>query len=117
MYIEIYVNVILPVVLYGCKTFGLSHRVREGGRLTVLENRLLRKVFLCKKDEVIGEWRRLYKEELYDLYSSLNIILGIKWRRMCRAGHVARIGEWRAAYGGFVGKPEGKRPLGRTIPK
>ena len=64
----------------------------------MLENRVLRKIFLRKKDEVTGEWRRLYKE-LYDLYPSLNIILGIKSRRMRRAEHVARIGEWRAAYG------------------
>jgi hypothetical protein len=91
--------------------------LREGGRLTLLENRVLRKTCLRKKDEVTGEWKRLYKEELYDLYSSLNIILGIKSRRMERAGHVARVGEWRAAYGVFVRKPEGKRPLGRPIPK
>ena len=65
-------------------------------------------------DEVTGEWRRLHNEELNDLYSSLNIVRVIKSRRMRWAGHVARMGEERGVYRVLVGKPEGKRPLGRS---
>jgi hypothetical protein len=65
------------------------------------------------KDEVTGEWRKLHNEELRDLYSSPSIIRIIKPRRMRWAGHVARMGEKRNAYWLLVGKPEGKRPLGR----
>jgi hypothetical protein len=62
---------------------------------------------------VTGEWRKLYNEELHDLYSSPSIIRITKSRRMRWAGHVARMGEKRNAYRLLVGKPEGKRPLGR----
>jgi len=62
---------------------------------------------------VTGEWRRLHNEELNDLYSSLNIVLVIKSRRIRWAGHVARIGEERGVYRVLVWKPEGRRPMGR----
>jgi hypothetical protein len=74
---------------------------------------VLRKIFGPNRDNVRGEWRRLHKEELNDLYSSPNIIRVIKSRRMRQTGHVARIGDRRGAYRVLVGKPEGKRPLGR----
>jgi hypothetical protein len=79
----------------------------------VFENRVLRRVFGPKRDEVRGEWRKLHNEELRDLYSSPSIITIIKSRRMRWAGHVARMGEKRNAYRLLVGKPEGKRPLER----
>ena len=66
-----------------------------------------------RRDEVTGEWRRLHNEELSDLYSSPNIVRMIKSRRMRWAGHVARMGEERGVYTVLVGKPKGKRPLGR----
>ena len=66
-----------------------------------------------RRNEVTGEWRRLHNEELNDLYSSPNIVRVIKSRRMRWAGHLARVGEERGAYRVLVGKPEGKRPLGR----
>jgi hypothetical protein len=65
------------------------------------------------RDEVTGEWRRLHNKELYALYCSPNIIRVMKSRRLTWAGHVARMGERRGAYRGLVGKPEGRRPLGR----
>jgi hypothetical protein len=71
------------------------------------------RIFGPKRDEVSGEWRRLHNEELHDLYSSPNIVWMIKSRRMRWAGHLARIGEKRVVYRVLVGKPEGKRPLGR----
>jgi len=74
---------------------------------------VLRRIFGPRRDEVTGEWRRLHNEELNDLYSSLNIVRVIKSRRMRWAGHVARMGEKRRVYRVLVGKPEGKRPLGR----
>jgi hypothetical protein len=80
----------------------------------VFENRVLRRIFGPKRNEVTGKWRKLHNEELCDLYSSPSIIRIIKSRRMRWAGHVARIGERRNAYRLLVGKPEGKRPLGRT---
>jgi hypothetical protein len=76
-------------------------------------NKVLRKIFGLKKDEVSGEWGKLHNEELRDLYSSPSINRIIKSRRMRWAGHVARMGEKRNAYRLLVGKPEGKRPLGR----
>jgi hypothetical protein len=79
----------------------------------VFENRVLRRIFGPKRDEVTGEWRKLQNKEFHDLYSSPSIIRTIKSRRMRWAGHVARMGEKRNAYRLLVGKPEGKRPLGR----
>ena len=72
----------------------------------------MRRIFGPRRDEVTGEWRRLHNEELNDLYSSPNIVRVIKSRRMRWAGHVARMGE-EMAYRVLVGKPEGKRQLGR----
>ena len=74
---------------------------------------VLRRIFVPRRDEVTGEWRRLYNEELNELYCSPNIVRVIKSRRMRWAGHVASMGEERAAYWFLVGKPERKRPLGR----
>jgi hypothetical protein len=74
---------------------------------------VLRRIFGPKRDEVTGEWRELHNEELRDLYSSPSIIRIIKSRRMRWAGHVAQMGEKRNEYRSLVGKPEGKRPLGR----
>jgi hypothetical protein len=79
----------------------------------VFKNRVLRRIFGPKRDEVTGEWRRLYKEELNYLYSSPNIIRVIKSRRMRWAGHVARMGEGRSAYRVLVGRPEGEILLRR----
>jgi hypothetical protein len=79
----------------------------------VFENRVLRRIFGPKRDEVKGEWRKLHNEELRDLYSSPSIIRIIKSRRMRWADHVARMGEKGNAYRLLVGKPEGKKPLGR----
>ena len=74
---------------------------------------MLRRVFGPKRDEVTGEWRKLHNDELRDLYSLPNIVRVIKTRRMRCAGHVARMGEGRGVHIVLVGKPEGKRPLGR----
>ena len=76
-------------------------------------NRVLRKIFEPKRDEVTGEWRKLHNEELNDLYCSPNIGRVIKSRRMRWAEHVKRMGEGRGIYRVLVGIPEGKRPLGR----
>jgi hypothetical protein len=76
-------------------------------------NRVLRRIFGPKRDEVTGKWRSLHNKELNDLYSSPNIIRAIKSRRMRWAGHVARMGEGRGTYRVLVGRPERRRPLGR----
>jgi hypothetical protein len=102
--VKIYKTIILPVVLYGCETWSLTPR--EEHRLRVFENRVLRRIFGPKRDEVTGEWSKLHDEELHSLYSSPNIISQIKSRRMRWAEHVARMGEER-------NEPEGRRPLGR----
>jgi hypothetical protein len=94
--IKIYKNIILPVVLYGCETLSLT--LTEGHRLRVFENRVLRRIFESKRDEVTGGWRKLHNEELYGLYSSPGIVKVIKARSMRWAGHVARMGEVRGAY-------------------
>ena len=80
----------------------------------MFENRALRRIFRPTRDEVTGEWRKLHKEELNDLYCSANIVRVIKSRRMRSAGHVARMGERRGVYRVLVGKLDGKRPLGRS---
>jgi len=79
----------------------------------VFENRVLRRVFGPKRDDVTGEWRKLYDEELRDLYSLPNIVCVVKSRRMRWAGHVARMREGRGVHRILVGKPVGKIPLGR----
>jgi hypothetical protein len=78
----------------------------------VFENRVLRRIFGPKRDEVT-EWRKLHNEEIHNLYSSPDIIRQVKSRRMRWAGHVTRMGEERKVYKVLVGKPEGRRPLGR----
>ena len=110
--IQIYRTIILPVVLYGCEAWSLT--LREERKLRVFENMVLRRIFGSRRDEVTGEWRRMHNEELNDLYSSPNIVRVIKSRRMRWAGHVACMGEERRVNRVLVGKPEGKRPLGKT---
>jgi len=109
--IKIYRPIILPVVLYGCETWSLT--LKEERRLRVFENRVLRRVFGPKRDEVTGEWRKLHNEKLRDLYSLPNIVRMVKSRRMRWAGHVARMWDGRGVHTVLVGKPEGKRLLGR----
>jgi hypothetical protein len=99
------------MVLYGCETGPLT--LREEHRLRVFENRMLRRLFRPKRDEVIGGWRKLHNEELHGLYSPPSIVRVIKARRMRWAGHVVRMEEVRGAYNVLVGRPEGRRPLGR----
>ena len=87
--------------------------MREERKLRVFENMVLRRIFGPRRDEVMGEWRRLHNEELNDFYSSPNIMRVIKSRRIRLAGYVACLGEERRVYRVLVGKPEGRRPLGR----
>jgi len=87
--------------------------LREERKLRVFENMVLRRILGPRRDEVTVEWRRLHNEELNDLYSSPNIVRVIKSRRMRWTGHIARMVEERGVYRVLVGKPEGKRPLGR----
>jgi hypothetical protein len=96
-------------VLYGCETWSLTFRDEQ--RLRFFENRVLR-IFGPKREED-GSWRKLQNDELHSLYSSPNIVRVIKSRRMRWAGHVARMGEERGVYRVLVGRPDGKRPLGR----
>jgi hypothetical protein len=109
--VKIYKTIILSVGLYGCKTLSLA--LREEHRLRVFENRILRRIFGPKRDEVTGEWRKLHSDELHTMCSYQNIILQIKSMEMWWAGHVARIGEERKMYRVLLGNPEGKRPHGR----
>jgi hypothetical protein len=109
--VKIYKTIILPVVFYGSETWSLT--LREERRLRVYENRVLRRIFGPKRDEVTEEWRNLHNGELHNLYSSPDIIGQIKSRRMSWAGHVARMEEGRHVYRVLVGRPEGKRPLER----
>jgi hypothetical protein len=108
--IKIYRIIIFPLVLYGCEVWSLI--LREERRLKVFENRVLRRVFGPKRDEVTREWRKSHNEELNDLSSLHNIVRVVKSRRMRWAGHVARMGEVRGVNRVLVGKPEGRRPLG-----
>ena len=91
-----FIDIILPVVLYGCETWSLT--LREERRLRVFENRVLGRILGPKRDEVAGKWRKLHDEELNDLYCSPNIFRLMKSRRMRWAGHVARMGERRGVY-------------------
>ena len=109
--ITMYRTLILPVVLYGCETWLLT--LREERRLKVFENRMLRRIFVPKTDEVKREWKKLQNEGFSELYSLPNTVRVIKSRRMRWAGHVARMGKKRAIYRILMGKPEGKIKLGR----
>jgi hypothetical protein len=91
----------------------LSVTLREEHKLRLFQNRVLRRIFGPKGDEVTGGWRKLHNEELRGLYSSRSIVGVIKARRMRWAGHVVRMGEVRGAYNILVGRPEGRIPLGR----
>jgi hypothetical protein len=104
--IRIYKTIILSVVLYGCETWSLI--LREEHRLRVFENRVLRRIFGSKWDEVTGGRRKLHNEGLRNLYSSPSIIRIIK-SRMRGVRHVARMGVKGKADRLMVGKPEGKR--------
>ena len=99
--IKIYRTIILPVVLYECETWSLTSR--EERKLRVFQNMVLRRIFLPRRDEVMGEWRILHNEELNGLYSSPNIVRVIKSRRMRWAVHVARMGEERGCIGSWWG--------------
>ena len=87
--------------------------MQEERKLRVFENKVLRRIFGPLRDKVTGEWRRFHNEELNDLNCSPNMVQVIKSRRMRWVGHVARMGEERGVYRVLVGKPEGKKPLGR----
>jgi len=81
------------LILYGCETWSLT--LREERRLRLYVNRVLRRIFGPKRDEITWEWRKLHNKEFNELYSSPNIVWVIKSRRMRWAGHVARVGERR----------------------
>jgi len=108
--IKIYRTIIFPAVLYESETWLLT--LREECRLRVFETKVLRRIFGSKRNNITGDCRRLYNEELNDLYSSPNIIWVIKSRRMTWVGHVAHMGKI-GVYRFLVGKPEGNRPLER----
>jgi hypothetical protein len=91
--------------------------LREEHRLKMFENRVLRIIFGPKWSEVTGGWRQLYNEELHNLYSLPSIIRMMKSKRMRSVGHVVRMREKRNACRILLGKPEGKRPLGRPNPR
>jgi hypothetical protein len=102
--IRIYKTIILSVVLYRYETWSLT--LREEHRLRALENRVLRRMFGLRRDEVTRDWRKLHNDELHNLYSSPSIITMITSRRMRWTGNIARMGDKRNAYRIFVGKPE-----------
>jgi hypothetical protein len=106
--IKIYKTIILPVVLYGCETLFLT--LREEHRLRVFENAVLRRIFGPKRDEATGSWIKLHNEELHGLYFLPSIVRVIKARRMRWVGHGGGEG---CIYNILVGRPEGRRPLGR----
>ena len=83
--VKTYKTIILLVVLYGCETWSLT--LREEHRLSVFENKVLRKIFGANKYEITGKWRKLHNAEIHALYSSPNIIRSLKSRRLRWAGH------------------------------
>ena len=109
--INIYRTVILSVVLYGCETWSLT--LKEERRLSVCENRVLRRIFEPRRDDVTGEWRKLHNEEINDLHSPPNIVWAIKSRRMRWERHVACMEVKRGVCMILVRKSAGKGPLGR----
>jgi hypothetical protein len=104
--VKIHKTIILPVVWYGCETWSLT--LREEHRLRVFENRVLRRIFGRKRDEVMGEWRKLHNGELHNLYSSPDIIRPMKSKRMRWAGHVACVGKERNVYRFWLESPKEK---------
>jgi len=102
--IKLFRTIIFPVILYACEAWSLT--LREVRKQRVFENMVLRRIFGRRSEEVKREWRRFHKEELNDLYSSPNIVRGMKSRRMRWTGHVARMVEERGVYRYLVGKPE-----------
>jgi hypothetical protein len=104
--IKVYKTVILPVVLYGCEMWSLTHILR------VFANRVLRKILGSEREED-GSWRKMHNDELHGLFSSPNIVRAIKSWSMRWVGHVACIGKGRDVYRVFVGRSKGKRTLGR----
>jgi len=109
--IKIYRTIILPVVVYGCETWLLT--LREERRLTVFENRVLRRIFGPGRDVVTVDWRKLHNEELNDLYSSPNVLRMIRSRRMRWTVHVACIGERKGVFRVWWENLKKKRPLWR----
>jgi hypothetical protein len=101
----------VPVVLYGCETWFLT--LREEHRPRAFENRELRRIFGPKRREVTGEWRKLHSGELRN-FTPPDISRQTKSRGMRWAGHVTHMREGRKVYRIFMGKPEGRRPLGRA---
>ena len=97
-------------MLYGYETWSLT--LREESRLRVFENRILRRILWPKRDKN-GDWRRLHNEELHRLYRSPNIVREIESRRLRWTGHIAGMDEGRSAFKILIGKPTGKRTLGR----
>ena len=93
--VNTYKTITLPVILYGCETWYLN--LREEHRLRVFENKVLRKIFGAKRDEITGEWIKLHNAELHALYCSPNIIRNFKLRRLRWVGHVARMEQFRNA--------------------
>jgi hypothetical protein len=108
--VKTYETIILPVVLYGCETWSVT--LREEHRLRVFENRVLKRISGPQRDEVTAQSRKLHNRKLHNLHS-LPDIRQIKSKRMRWAEHVAHMRGGRKAYRVLVGKPKGKRPLGR----
>jgi hypothetical protein len=111
--IRIYKTIILLAVLYGCETLSLTLREEHG--LRVFKNRVPRRIFGPKGDEVIGGWIKLHNEELHNLYSSPSIIIMMKSRRIRGAENLARMGKKENAYRILVGKPEGSETTRKTL--
>ena len=110
--IKIHKSTILPNVLYGCETWSLT--LREERRLTVFESNVLRRIFGSRRDEVMGDLRKLHKEELNDLYSSPNIVLVIKSRRVRQAERITHIRRAERRIAGFGGETWGKETTVET---
>jgi hypothetical protein len=102
--VKIYKTIILPVALYGCETWSLT--LREEHRLRVFENRVLRRIFVPKRDEVTGEWSKLHNEELHNLYSCPNIIRQVKANEV--GGTCGTHGRGEKSVQGFGGKSRRK---------
>ena len=109
--VNTYKTIILLLVLYGCETWSLT--LREEHRLRMFENKVLRKLFGAKRDEITGDWRKLHNAELHALYSSPNIIRNHKSRRLKWAGHEPHMEQSRNTYRGLVRRSNGKGSLGR----